>query len=493
LGWHDFVVVDVESLVVEVAQLRALLADASGQLADQAAAIEELQAINARLESQNAELRRRLGLNSRNSSKPPSSDGLAKPPPRSLRKSSGRAPGKQPGSPGVTLRQADNPDEVFEHRPARCSGCHADLATAPVTSVARRQVFDIAPIRVRVIEHRLMACQCDGCGRVTSAPAVGGVAGPVQYGPGIAAVVVYLAVRQHVPTQRIAELCAQVLGISVSTGWITARLRGAAAALTGFAEHLTAGLRDARVAHFDESGARVAGRLRWVHSASTATLTGYHLDDKRGRTAMDAAAILPGFTGIAVHDCWAAYFSYVHAEHAICNAHILRELIGWHETEPQRQRWAKDAIEVLLDANRAVAQTKAAGRDRLDPAQLAAFDQRWSEAITAGYTANPRPEAGRGNRIVALIDRLRTATTEIWRFTRNFAVPFDNNQAERDIRMVKLQIKISGGWRTTDGARDWLTIRSYISTVTKNGLNVLQALHDALTGNPWLPPQPTTT
>jgi len=353
-------------------------------------------------------------------------------------------------------------------------------------------VFDLPPIRVRVTEHRLATCRCPGCGVTTAAVAPPGVAAPVQYGPGIAAVVVYLAVRQHVPVGRIGELCVDLLGVQVSTGWIAGRLRPAAQVLTGFTQRLGALLRTAPLAHFDESGARVAGRTRWLHSASTTTLTHYHLDARRGRTAMDAAAILPTFTGIAVHDCWPAYFTYIHADHAVCNAHILRELIGWQETDPKRQHWTGQAITILLDAHHTVVAAKAAGRDRLTPGQLAVFDQRWADTITAAYAVNPRPAAGRGNRIVALIDRLHGATTEIWRFTRNFTVPFDNNQAERDIRMVKLQTKISGGWRTLSSAQDWLTIRAYISTLIKNRIPILQALHDALTGNPWLPPLHTT-
>lgn len=451
----------------------------------------EQAALIERLTARVAELERRLGLNSRNSSKPPSSDGPAKPAPRSLRERSGRRAGGQPGADGTTLRQVAVPDEVVEHRPDVCRRCRAGLAGAAVASVAARQVFDLPPIRVKVTEHRIMACRCAGCGAVTGAAAPAGVGAPVQYGPGVTAIVVYLAVRQHIPVARLAELCAEVLGVQVSTGWIAGRLALAAQSLSGFADRTRAALRAAPVAHFDESGARVVGRNRWVHSASTPTLTWYHLDDKRGKAAMDAAAILPAFGGVAVHDCWPAYFRYTSIDHAVCNAHILRELTGWHETDPHRQAWAKTTADLLREANRAVVAARAAGHGNLEATLLADYDRRWGEQIAAAYTINPRPEKGRGVRIVALIDRMRTATTEIWRFTRDFAVPFDNNQAERDIRMVKLQIKISGTWRTIDGARDWLTVRAYISTAAKNGLNVYQALRDALTGNAWLPPLPT--
>jgi transposase len=466
---------------------------------EELAALVRVQAAEiARLVARVAELERRLGLNSRNSSKPPSSDGLAKPPPRSLRKGSGRRPGKQPGSDGQTLRQVGVPDEIVTHGPGRvtgrCDGCGGGLAWALLGWVtARRQVFDLPEVRVRVVEHRLVSCRCPGCGTVSAAAGPAGVCAPVQYGSGVAAVVVYLLVRQHLPVARVAEVCADLLGMSVSTGWIAGQLGRAATALTGFDARARDVLRHSPVAHFDESGARSDGRLRWVHSASTTAVSVYDLHDKRGRAAMDEAGILPGFTGIAVHDCWQPYFTYIDIDHAVCNAHILRELIGWYETDPDRHRWARQATDLLRAAHTAVIAAHDAGRCQLPRRTLASYRRRWSEIITAGYTANPRPAAGRGDRVVALLDRLRTASTEIWRFAHDFRVPFDNNQAERDIRMIKLQLKISGCWRTIAGARDWLRVRSYISTLAKNRLSIVQGIRDAITGNPWLPPLPART
>jgi transposase len=501
LSWCDHVVSELPPVDgLSVQQLRALVVEQAAVMAGQAAVIAEQVAMVAAhaatieaLTGRVAELERRLGLNSRNSSKPPSSDGLAKPPPRSLRRKQGRRPGKQPGSDGQTLRQVDDPDEVVEHRPGRCGGCGAGLGGAVFGSLTRRQVFEVPPVRVRVTEHRLVSCVCPGCGVLTAAPAPVGVAAPVQYGPGVAAAVVYLLVRQHLPVARVGELCAELLGIAPSTGWIAGQLSRAATALTGFDERSREALRRCPVAHFDESGARTAGRTRWVHSASTATLSVYDLHDKRGRAAMDAAGILPGFAGIAVHDCWQPYFTYTDLDHAVCNAHILRELTGWHEADPHRHAWAAQAIDILTDANSGVVAARAGGATTLPTATLTDLHARWQQTLTAGYTTNPRPPSGRGDRVVALLDRLRSADTEVWRFAHDFRVPFDNNQAERDIRMVKLQLKISGCWRTTTGATHWLRIRSYISTTLKNGLGILQALRDALTGNPWLPPLPTTT
>lgn len=467
-------------------ELAALVVAQAAQIAEQAA---QIAVLTARV----AELERRLGLNSRNSSKPPSSDGLAKPPPKSLRTKSGRRAGKQPGTPGQTLRQVPDPDEVIMHRPDRCRGCDGDLADAVGVGVAVRQVFDLPPVRLRVVEHRLQACRCRTCGLVTGATAPG-VNAPVQYGPQLAAVVVYLIVRQHLPVARAAELCAELLGAPVSTGWITTQVRVASAALSGFETAVKDAIRAAPVAHFDETGARINGGLDWIHIASTATATWYQRHAKRGREAIDDAGILPNFAGIAVHDAWGPYFSYLTVDHALCNAHLLRELVGWRDLlkkqDPDRHQWADDAITLLGEAYQATLTAVAAGDTALPTDTLDSYQKRWEAIITAGHAARP-PGTGR-NPIRALLNRMHGCTTEIWRFAHNFAVPFDNNQAERDIRMTKVQLKISGSWRTTTGADHWLRIRSYISTVMKNGINVMQALRDALDGNPWLPATPTT-
>ena len=435
-----------------------------------------------------AELERRLGLNSRNSSKPPSSDGLAKPPPKSLRTKTGRRAGKQPGAPGSTLRQVAVPDEIVEHRPGRCRGCDEDLADAVGAGVGVRQVFDVPPGRLRVVEHRLRSCRCRNCGLVTAAAAPPGVNAPVQYGPGIAAVVVYLIVRQHLPVARAAELCAELLAAPVTTGWITTQLARASAALAGFEEAVKDTIRAAPVAHFDETGARINGGLDWIHIASTATATWYQRHDKRGREAIDDIGILPNFVGIAVHDAWGPYFSYLTVDHALCNAHLLRELAGWRDLDPDRHQWADDAITLLCEAYQATLTAAAQGSTALPADALDGHQKRWAAIITAGHAARP---AGTGrNPIRALLNRMHGCTTEIWRFAHDFTVPFDNNQAERDIRMVKLQPKIAGCWRTEHGAHTWLRIREYISTCRKNGTHTLNALHDALTGNAWLPPLP---
>jgi transposase len=475
-----------DELAVLVRAQQRLIAVQAAQVEAQAAQIEALRA-------QVAELRRRLGLNSSNSSKPPSSDGLAKPPPRSLRRASGRKPGKQPGAPGASLSLVDDPQETVTHRPETCRGCRRPLRDAPVIDVQRRQVVGLPEIHRRVSEHRIVSCRC-GCGAVTTATAPAGVNAPAQYGPDVAAVVVYLAVAQHIPVARVVRILTDLLGCPVSTGWVAAALARTAAALTGFQARLRDALGRATVIHFDETGARVAGQLRWIHVACTPRLTSYHLDDKRGQSAIDRHGVLPAMTAgrTAVHDGWMPYLKtcYEGVEHALCNAHHLRELTGWAEGSPDRDAWAGPLMALLREGHTRVQEAIAAGRDRLPAEVLTDLHHRWEQAIDTAYAANPPPTGKGRGKILALIDRLRGHDAQIWRFAHDFTVPFDNNQAERDIRMIKLQPKISGGWRTEHGAHTWLRIREYISTCRKNGIHTLTALHDAITGNAWLPPLP---
>ena len=306
---------------------------------------EELAAENAELKvlleqalTRIGELEARLGMTSKNSGKPPSSDGLAKPAPKSLRGRSGHGPGRPKGQPGVTLRQVDVPDHEITHDPETCCGCGADLGDAAVVGVERRQVFDLPPVRVEVTEHRLVSKACT-CGTVTKAPAPDGVNAPVQYGPGLAGIGVYLFHGQFLSKSRTVQALSDLFGVVVAAATLVGWTTRIAAQVTG---RTLAVIRDritnAPVVHFDETGLRVATKLHWMHSASTPTDVLLTVHRRRGTKGMDAAGILPTFTGTAVHDAWAPYDTYTKATHALCNAHAVRELVYVVDTAPERRR-----------------------------------------------------------------------------------------------------------------------------------------------------------
>ena len=438
-----------------------------------------------------AELEARLGRNSRNSSKPPSSDGLGKPAPKSLRKPSGRKPGKQQGDPGFRLQPRAVPDEVRTHVPTGCLGCGADLTGAPVVGVETRQVFDLPVIELIAIEHRAPRREC-GCGVVTRAALPAEATAPTCYGPGVAALATYLLGRQHLPVERAAECLEEAFGATVCTGWLSSLLPNAAARLEGFLAIAREQLAAARVAHFDETGGRVAGRLHWIHVACNDTWTLLHLDRKRGRVAMDAAGVLPDFRGIAIHDGLVVYRQYDKAQHGLCNAHHLRELAGIAELTGQA--WPSQLAELLVELHVTVQSAKASGKTNLPARRLAAVGKRYDVLIGQGQQLNPPPRTGKRGRSAlgaagSLLARLEVHRADVLRLATSFTVPFDNNQAERGIRMVKLQQKISGGWRsdTDTGAEAFLDVRSYLSATRKHGQSAMGLLRDLFTGQPWIP------
>jgi len=467
-------------LLERLAEAEAALVERDVQIAERDARIEKLTERVAALEAL-------LGKDSRTSSKPPSSDGLGKAPPRSRRECSGRAPGKQPGEPGVTLRQTERPDRVVTHRPARCGGCGAGLQQAPVTSVEKRQVFDLPEPRIRVTEHQLQHRRCP-CGRTTMAPVPAGVNAPVQYGPRVRAISAYLVGYQHLPYARAGETLADLLGVHLSTGTLATIVHDTGEGLDEFLSLVTQQITVAEVAHFDETGLRVAGALAWIHAAVTDTHAIFTVHLNRGHDGMHAAGILPAFGGIAVHDGFTPYRAYGSA-HQLCNAHHLRELAAIRDADPgPDQDWTDDLTRLLCELNDLTRYARTAGAHALDQRLLTAYQRRYNAIITTGQTRNPTPE-GRNARspAVKLLARLATHGTDVLRFATDLRVPFDNNQAERDIRMVKLRQKISGGLRTWTGATTFCNIRSYLATTRKHGITALQALTQLHNGNTWLP------
>jgi transposase len=475
-------------------QLAALVAAQERTIAQLQARIGEQDARIAEQDARIAELKRRLAASSRNSSKPPSSEGLDKPAPKSLRGRSGRKPGGQPGRQGRTLRQVERPDEVVVHEPGACAGCGAALAAdSSPARIVRRQVFDIPTITVRAVEHRLVSRRCGGCGAVTAAAAPAGVSASVSYGPSAAAIAVYLCLGQHLPVERTALLLTELFGTPMSVGTVAAWTARAAAGLAPFTAAVRAGLLGEELVPADETGLRVAGRLHWLHVACSDRFTALFCHHRRGKEAIDAAGVLPGCTGIVVHDAFAPYARYRSATHALCNAHLLRELLAvveHHAAHPSPSSggmpagwcWASQVIDALL-ALKTIADT-----GTLPNAEVLAANRRLIlSAALIGASAEASPPGVLGRRHRALARRIRRRLDDYLRFAVDPRVPFDNNPAERDIRMVKIKQKVSGCLRTLAGAQDLAAMRSYLSTAAKHGRRPFDVLTELTSGNVWIP------
>ena len=447
---------------------------------------------NAVLRAENTDLRRRLGLNSKNSSKPPSSDGLDKPPPTSMRGRSGRKPGKQPGTSGTTLSQVAVPDTEVPHFPAVCGGCGdgLDPAAGLVGDPIIRQVFDVPEVSVRVTAHLLHVLACAGCGARTRAAAPAGVTGPAVYGPMVTMLAAYLGAQHHIPVARITEILADLAGIEVSPGWVMTACTRMAAAVEPANDAIRDAIAGADVAHFDETVTRVAGRNHWLHAAATGRLTAYHIDEHgRAVASMTAFGILPRFTGVAIHDAYSGYDGFTTATHALCNAHILREATGIGEFDPlaRTDGWAEDLVTLLGDAHRWAAHWRGQGCTGLPPFKFDDLSARYDLLVERALTIH-LARSGKQTPARNLALRLRDRKPEFLRFATDFTVAFSNNVAEQAVRMVKSKTRVSGGFRTLTGAQTFLAIRGYISTIRKNGLRAATELNNALRGNPWMPP-----
>jgi transposase len=458
----------------------------------------------ATLLGEDKDLRARLAQNSGNSSRPPSSDGYQKPAPKSTREKSGRKPGGQPDHPGVTLKKVDKPDHYeMCPRPKECPCCgNKKLDRAKVVDVETRQVFDLPePRPLEVTEHISETVECT-CGYHIKAPFPQHVTQPTQYGPRLQSTVTYLNEHQVVPYERTQQAMQDLFGVHLSQGTIYNILRRAHQKLQEFQWRMVVLLIMARVVHFDESGIRVLKELYWLHVASTARHTLFHVDEHRGELAMIAMGILPHFKGKAVHDHWASYFKYEGCFHALCNSHHLRELVYAHEQ--YQQSWAHELILCLLEANAEVIAAKAKGLSSLPPDRLEYFSERYSRILRNGreeLKSLPAPtkasaselEPGeeapkkRGrkkqHKVKNLYDRLHKHKKGTLEFMYDFDVPFTNNQSERDIRMSKVKQKVSGCFRSLLGAEMYARIRSYVSTAKKQGFGAMGALMALFTGD----------
>lgn len=444
------------------------------------------------LQEEVRKLKDQLAKNSRNSSNPPSSDGAKKPVPRSLRERGKRKPGGQKGHLGSTLKMSDNPDHTIVHEVNRCEHCGHSLKDRVPSDIERRQVFDIPPIKVEVFEHQAEVKECPCCGKVNRATFPEQVKAPAQYGPRLKAVAVYLRQYQLLPFKRTCELFHDLFSIDLCDGTLMNITKSCSELLDEPLEQIRKKLEKSPVVNFDETGSSVEGKRQWLHVAGNAFLTYYDIHPKRGSKATDHIGILPNFKGRAIHDFWIPYLKYDCA-HGLCNAHHLRELTFIHEQHDQP--WAKDMIDCLLDIKKTADETREIS-DSISKEQIRRFETRYQDILDEGYNKNPLPDKGpakkkRGRQKKTkarnLLERLDKHREKALAFMYDFDVPFDNNLAERDLRMIKTQQKISGTFRSQRGAGAFCHIRSYISTVRKNAVNVIDAIESAFKGRPFIP------
>ena len=424
--------------------------------------VERINQLELRVEA----LKNQINKNSHNSSKPPSSDGFGKRT-NSLRQKSDRSTGGQLGHPGSTLDWCEAPHSVLVYPVKSCSGCGISLKDIPVNDLELRQVHDVPRIQIAVTEYQCEIKCCPGCGTLNRGEFPAQVHTRIQYGPNLQGLMVYLLDLQLIPSARVCELLSDVYGVEVSEGTLYNVRSRCFNALDDLEAQIKVALTDSSVVHFDETGFRVKNKLWWLHVACTDGLTFYFVHRKRGKIAMDAMNILPQLTGIAVHDGLKSYAQYG-VNHSLCNAHHLRELI--FIAERYGQAWAEEMITLLIEMNQAVNAANALEQIALEPSQVKTFEQHYTDILQKGFAAHPlilNPDhqvkpRGRPKQHPAknLLDRLKSQQEAVLRFIHNFEVPFDNNQAERDLRMMKLKQKISGCFRSEQGALMFCRIRT---------------------------------
>lgn len=461
--------------------------------------IKQLREENKQLKRENKELRERLtvaeaqikqliellGQNSHNSSWPSSRDkGRQKPKTKSLRPQTERKAGGQEGHKGHTLEFNLEPDVIEVHRPAQCEHCLAPLAEEIAASeIVKRQVFELPPLRFLTIEHQAETIVCPCCGEANTGEFPADVTNPVQYGSQVKRLSIYLRNEQFIPYERERQMLADLFELPISTGSLQNFLETAAENVKPATEAIKEAVKKAEVGHADETGFYINGKRAWLHTVSTPELTYYEPHQSRGKKGTDAIGILPEFTGILLHDNWATYFKYQLLRHALCNAHHLRELTALVEND--QQQWAALMIACLLSAKQLVAEAYQAGETELLVEQVQRIQQVYDAIVAFGLAENPLPDEhpppitrGRRKKTKArnLVERFDKHQEAILRFVHDFKVPFDNNLAERDIRMMKVQQKISGTFRSWEGAEQFCSLRTYISTIRKQGLNVWEAL-----------------
>lgn len=479
-----------QSLRDQLAQRDERIQHLETALEQQHVLIEQMQEQIGSLTQQVKSLQERQAKDSHNSSLPPSSDRFTHHR-KSLRQKSAKKAGGQEGHPGTSLPWSSTPDEIIENHVEQCEACHHDLQKVTACYVERRQVHDVPPPRPIVQEYRAQHKQCPLCQHITAARFPHEVAAPIQYGPTIGAVAVYLVQQQLLPLARAAEVMVDLLGVQMSEGTICTLLQRCASHLTDVEHQIKDALVQAEVIHQDETGLSVLGKRYWMHVTSTETLTHYHVDASRGKDALEAIGILPQFQGISIHDRWSSYFLYG-CEHALCLVHLLRDLVFL--AEEQHAVWAADLKDLLLEMKTATEQAREEGKHGLHPLEVVAWEAAFLRLLDEGDRVTPRATSppgkkGRCKQSAArnLLDSLRKHQKAVCCFLEDLRVDFDNNLAERDLRMVKVQQKVSGCFRSLAGAQAFSRIRGYLSTLRKQGFPLLSALKATLCGHPVLP------
>lgn len=438
----------------------------------------ELETEIAHLKIENADLKRRLGMDSNNSSKPPSSDGFRKKP-KSLRKSGGKT-GGQPGHKGKTLKFSETPDEIIVLPVCYCGKCNADLTNKPVLTIEKRQEFNVPRVQLTVTELRAQIKQCN-CGAITKAIFPDGINAPVQYGWSVKSLLTYWNVAQCIPMERCVEMFSELTGYQISEGTLFNHVNKFEALLKPVEQQIRNALNRSPVNNADETGMPMAGKNKWLHSLSNDQWTLYYVHDKRGSEAMIEMGILPEYKGILVHDFLSSYFKFEGVTHAMCCAHLLRECQGMIDNHGGS--WAKEIQGLLRLTWHETKQLREAGAG-WDQRELDAVLKKYDNIIKQGelelgaiLKCQVRTDAKN------LLKRFAEHKASILRFMTDSRVPFDNNQAERDVRMIKVKKKVSGGFRTLEGARQFARIRGFVSTLRKQGRDVLKSFQEVMQGS----------
>jgi transposase len=459
--------------------------------------IGELLNIIQSLENKVKELESKLNKNSNNSSKPPSTDGLKKKPTNN-RKASDKKTGGQEGHEGVTLLKSENPDEVIDIPNIEVCNCGCNLSN--VEGIRKtRQIHDIIPARLYVTEYGTDEKTCPDCGKIHKSEFPSNVTQPVEYGNSLKTLVTYLNEYQLLPLDRTVEAIEDMIGIKISQGTVVNMNEKLFHKVEEPVKNIKEQIIASEVVHFDETGVRNEGKTQWLHSASTKELTYYEINPKRGKEAMDTIAILPNFHGAAVHDHLKSYYSYTECSHGECNSHNLRYLRDIYEN--YGQNWAKTMSELLIEIKKRVELLKTEGFKEVNLSESIEWSEKYHNVIIIGmvkdYEKNKATyenvegkKKPKKSKALQLLLKLQKYDIETLAFMYDFNIPFDNNLAERDIRMQKLRQKISGCFRGKDGAKVFCRIRSYLSTARKNGVKAMDAIKRAFCGNPYLPTNP---